>query len=103
MTFQQVVEADTVSLTEASASSDLESTSSSDELADFPTITEQSSEEPSAPSEFPEDSSPASQEDQELVDEPLPEESTNEADLVDDEEEPQVEALDTEAETRTFS
>ncbi|EAG2954804.1 hypothetical protein B5H50_14900, partial [Listeria monocytogenes] len=50
VTFQQVVEADTVSLTEASASSDLESTSSSDELADFPAITEQSSEEPPAPS-----------------------------------------------------
>lgn len=53
VTFQQVVEADTVSLTEASASADLESTSSSDELADFPAITEQSSEEPRSPLTLP--------------------------------------------------
>lgn len=109
VTFQQVVEADTVSLTEASASADLEPTSSSDELADFPAITEQSSEEPPVPSDSPENSSPASQEDQELVEESLPEESTNEADLandVDDEadvEEPEVEALDTEAEILALS
>lgn len=109
VTFQQVVEADTVSFPEVNASSDLEPTSNSDELADFPVITEQSNEEPPAPSDSVEDLSTASQEDRELVEEPLPEESTNEADLtndLDDEadaEELQVEALDTEAEILALS